>query len=109
MPPGRREIRPSAGRLVKRLFTIPSLARYASGMVIFAPIILASAALAATLVPQSPAPVSPGRQAQATVTILSSVSLRFSEIDKSHPEDLRETRVRAADGSVETVKLVEFE
>ena len=78
-------------------------------MVIFAPYVLASAALAATLVPQVLAPVSPGRQAQATVTILSSASLRFAEIEKSHPRALRETRVRAADGSVATVRLVEFE
>jgi hypothetical protein len=72
-------------------------------------VIFVSAALAATLVPQAPAPVSPGRQAQATVTILSSASLRFSEIERSHSKKLREARVRAADGSVETVKLVEFE
>ena len=80
------------------------LARYASGMVIFA-----LAALAATLVPHAQAPVSPERQAQATVTILSSASLRFSEIEKTHPDTLRESHVRGADGSKETVKLVEFE
>ncbi len=78
-------------------------------MVIFAPFVLAGAALAATLVPQAPAPVSPGRQAQATVTILTSAALRFSQIDKTDPRKLRETRVRSADGSVETLRLVEFE
>ncbi len=72
-------------------------------------VIFVSAALAATLVPQAPAPASPERQAQATVTILSSASLRFSEIENTHPRTLRETRVWAADGSVETVRLVEFE
>jgi len=108
MPPHRvgirPSIRPSAGHMVKSPFTISPLARYALGMVIFV-----SAALAATLVPQAPAPVSPERQAQATVTILASAPLRFSEIEKNHPKKLREARVRAADGSVETVKLVEFE
>lgn len=78
-------------------------------MVIFAPFVLVSAALAATLEPQAPAPVSPERQAQATVTILSSAALRFSEIENTHPQSLRAARVRAADGSVATVKLVEFE
>lgn len=72
-------------------------------------VIVAFAALAATLVPQAPAPASPGRQAQATVTILTSATLRFSQIEKSDPQKLRETRVRAADGSVATVRLVEFE
>ena len=72
-------------------------------------VIVVAAALAATLVPQAPAPVSPGRQAQATVTILASAALRFSEIEKNHPKALREAKVRSADGSVETVKLVEFE
>jgi hypothetical protein len=86
------------------MFTIGAAARYDCGMVIFA-----LAALAATLVPQAPAPVSPERQARATVTILASVSLRFSEIEKSHPKNLRETRLRAADGSVQTVRLIEFE
>ena len=72
-------------------------------------VIFVAAALAATLVPQAQAPVSPGRQAQATVTILSPSSLRFSEIEKSHPKKLRESRFRGADGSVQTIKLVEFE
>lgn len=72
-------------------------------------VIFVTAALAATLEPQAPAPASPGRQAQATVTILASASLRFSEIEATDPSLLRETRVRAADGAVETVRLVEFE
>ncbi|WP_309662345.1 hypothetical protein [Sphingomonas sp.] len=90
--------------MVKTPFTISPLVRYAIGMVI-----VALAALAATLVPQAPTPVSPGRQAQATVTILASASLRFSDIARDHPKKLRETLIRAADGSVQTVKLVEFE
>jgi hypothetical protein len=72
-------------------------------------VIFAAAALAATLVPQASTPVSPGRQATATVTILTSASLRFSDIAKHRPKELREARVRTADGSVQTVKLVEFE
>jgi hypothetical protein len=72
-------------------------------------VILAAGALAATLVPQALAQVPPQRQAQARVTILSSMRLRFSEIDRDRPEMLRETRVRTADGSVVTVRLVEFQ
>ena len=72
-------------------------------------VIVVAAALAATLVPQVQAPTLLERQAQATVTILSSAGLRFSEIEKSHPKTLRESRVRVADGSVQTVRLVEFE
>jgi hypothetical protein len=43
------------------------------------------------------------------VTILKSASLRFSEIEKSHPRKLRESRMRGAAGSEQTVRLVEFE
>ena len=78
--------------------------RYLLGMVI-----VVLAALAATLAPQAPAPVAPGRQAEATVTIVSSASLRFAEIEKTYPKALRDTRVRAADGSVDNVRLVVFE
>jgi hypothetical protein len=92
------------GTRVKAVFTISAVVRYLCGMAI-----VALAALAATLVPQVQAPVSPGRQAQAMVTILSSASLRFADIEKTHPKTLREARVRAADGSVATVRLVEFE
>ena len=72
-------------------------------------VIVVAAALAATLVPQVQAPALPERQAQAMVTIFASAELRFSEIDKTRPKALRETRVRGADGSMETVKLVEFQ
>jgi len=77
-------------------------ARYDPAMLIFA-----AAALAAAL--PEPRVVTPERQAQATVTIIVSAELRFSEIEKNHPKVLREAKVRRADGSVETVKLVEFE
>ena len=89
------------GTRVKTAFTISSAERYLCDMIVFA-----LAALAAAI---PPAPVSPGRQAQATVTIVSSASLRFAEIEKAHPKALRDTRVRAADGSMANVRLVEFE
>ena len=86
------------------MFTIRAVARYALGMVI-----VAAAALVATLVPQARAPVTAERQAQVTVTILSSASLRFSEIEQAQPKRLRETIVRSAGGSNATIRLVEFE
>ena len=86
------------------MFTIGAAARYVLRMVIFV-----AAALAATLVPQARAPVSPERQAQAMVIILPSASLRFSEIERTNPRALRKTHIRGADGKPETVKLVEFE
>jgi hypothetical protein len=92
------------GTLLKTLFTIGAAARYVPGM-----IILATAVLAAIRVPHAQAPVSPERQAQAMVIILPSASLRFSEIERTDPRALRETRLRGADGKPETVKLVEFE
>ncbi len=71
-------------------------------------VIFAAAALAATLAPQAQARAAPQRQAQATVTILAAARLQFSEIEKTDPKALRATVVRGADGSKETVKLVEF-
>jgi hypothetical protein len=72
-------------------------------------VIFTAAMLAATLVPQAAAPVSPGRQARATVTILTSEQLRFSQIAKTQPGRLRDSRIRGAAGSRETVRLVEFQ
>jgi hypothetical protein len=86
------------------MFTMCAVARYDPEMVI-----LAASAIAASLVPIAPGPATPQRQAQAMVTILASAELHFSEIEKSHPKILRETRVRGANGSMETVKLVEFQ
>ncbi len=83
------------------MFTLSIAARYGCGMVIFT-----AAMLAVTLVPQAAAPVSPGRQARATVTILTSAPLRFTEIERNRPNILRESRVR---GTAQTIKLVEFE
>jgi hypothetical protein len=95
---------PLAGRFPNALFTIGRLARYRFGMVI-----LAAAVLAATLEPQASAPTTPGRQAQAMVTILPAVPLHFSAIERDHPEQLRETSVRTPGGAPEIVRLVEFE
>ena len=104
MPPLRPLSCPVAGRLVKSPFTISLVLRYASRMVTFV-----IAALAANLVQQVPAPVSPGRQARATVIILSSVPLHFADIEKTRPGALRNSRVRGANGSEKAVRLVEFE
>ena len=71
-------------------------------------VILATAAIVASLVPNA-GPATPQRQAQATVTILASAELRFSQIEATDPKTLRETSVRGADGTIETVRLIEFQ
>ena len=109
MPLDRRPIRPSAGRRVKTAFTICAAERYAFGMVIFASLALATAALAVPLERVEPQAVAPERQAKATVTILPAASLRFSELEQTRPEIFRETVIRGSDGSPQPVKLVEFE
>jgi len=43
------------------------------------------------------------------VTILPAARLRFSDIERDQPRLLRESVVRGADGSVEVLKLVEFQ
>jgi hypothetical protein len=102
--------RPSLrGTRVKTAFTIPAPKRYASGMVIFASLALASATLAVPLERVEPQAAVPVRQARATVTILSAAKLRFADIEREQPKSLRETVVRAADGSVEVLRLVEFQ
>ena len=78
-------------------------------MVIFASLALASAALAVPLERVEPQAVAPVRQARATVTILPAARLRFSDIEREQPKSLRESVARGADGSVETLKLVEFQ
>ena len=78
-------------------------------MVIFASLALATAALAVPLERVEPQAVVPLRQAQATVTILPAARLRFSDIERDQPQSLRASVVRAADGSVEVLKLVEFQ
>ena len=97
------------GTRVKTAFTIGAPERYGFGMVIFASLALASAALAVPLEPVEPQAAVPVRQARSTVTILSAAKLRFADIEREQPQSLRETVVRSADGSVEVLKLVEFQ
>src|SRR5688500_16409220 len=97
------------GTRVKTAFTIAAPKRYAFGMVIFASLALATATLAVPLERVEPQAAVPARQARATVTILSAARLRFADIEREQPKSLRETVVRAAVGSVEVIKLVEFE
>lgn len=78
-------------------------------MVIVASLALATAALAVPLERVEPQAVAPERQAQATVTILPAARLRFSEIERNQPHLLRETVIRAVDGSTQRAKLVEFQ
>ena len=98
-----------AGTVVKTGFTIRTAERYASGMVIFASLALASATLAVPLERVEPQAAVPVRQARATVTILPAARLRFADIERDQPKSLRETVVRAADGFEEVLKLVEFQ
>jgi hypothetical protein len=98
-----------SGTRVKAAFTIAAPERYAFWMVIFASLALASAPLAVPLEPVEPQAAVPERQARATVTILSAAKLRFADIERDQPKSLRETAVRGADGSIEVLKLVEFQ
>ena len=101
--------RPFAGRRVKAVFTIWAAERYAGGMVIVTSLALATAALAVPLERVEPHAVAPERQAQVTVIILPAARLRFSEIEREQPMLLRETVIRAPDGSTQPAKLVEFQ
>lgn len=67
--------------------------------------VLANAAAAGA----TPAMAVPERQAQAVVKILKVEPIRFAEIERSRPEALRETQVRAPDGSRQPARLLEFE
>jgi hypothetical protein len=78
-------------------------------MVIVASLALATAALSVPLERVEPQAAAPVRQARATVTILSAAPLRFSEIERERPHLLRQSVVRSADGSVQVLKLVEFQ
>ena len=49
------------------------------------------------------------QQATAMVRILPGAPLRFAEIEKSAPERLRDTTIRAWDGPPEAARLVEFQ
>jgi hypothetical protein len=74
-------------------------------------VILAALVLSATPV-EAPRPariVAAERQAQAVVRILPGAALRFAEIERSAPETLRDTYIRAPDGSPEPARLVEYQ
>ncbi len=71
-------------------------------------LLLAAAALAASQ-PAEPRLVAPARQAQAVVRIVRSATLRFSEIERSQPQLLRESKVRSSSGDFETARLIEFQ
>jgi hypothetical protein len=67
--------------------------------------------LAATALATQPIPteIRPARQARALVTIIKSEQLRFAEIEKTQPQRLRLSTIRASDGLRQSAKLVEFE
>ena len=72
-------------------------------MVIVAALLLATA-------PELPAPrIAAESQASAMVRILPGAQIRFSEMEQSAPERFRNTHIRAADGSPEPARLVEFQ
>ena len=65
-------------------------------------------AFAATVATQPAGP--PVRlQARATVRILSSAPARFAQIEAEQPKRLRSTVIRAADGTSQQARLLEFE
>ena len=72
---------------------------------------IALAIIAASQPPADPlqSEVTTGRQAQALVRILRAEPVRFSEIEDSRSELLRETAIRSPDGSMKPARLVEFE
>jgi hypothetical protein len=75
-------------------------------MVIVAALLLA----AAPTEPASPAqPVAVESQAIAMVRILPGAPVRFSELEESAPQRFRDTHIRAADGTSEPARLVEFQ
>ena len=98
--------RPAPGRRVKSVFTLCRAARIACGMVILA-------ALALAAIPADGPPpariVAAERQAQAMVRILPGAALRFSQIEQSAPQTLRDTSIRTPDGAQAPARLVEFQ
>jgi len=63
-----------------------------------------AAALAA-----STTPALPDRQAQATVRIIRVEPVRFGEIERQRPKDLRSTVIRSTDGRPEPARLLEYQ
>ena len=73
-------------------------------------LILAVASIIATDPPRAEVqPAAPSRQAVAVVQIVRPASLRFQEIERSHPELLRDSLVRAQGDALQPARLVEFQ
>jgi hypothetical protein len=70
-------------------------------------VLLAAAALAAT--PPQPHPISAVVQATATIRVISGVELKFSALNNPDAPPPRDSIVKAADGSVQPAKLIEFQ
>jgi ABC-type molybdate transport system substrate-binding protein len=75
-------------------------------MVLLSALILA---VAATSGGSTPPAAGARAHATASIKILSAASLRFDELERTEPTALRETQVRSADGSVQQLKVVEFQ
>jgi hypothetical protein len=72
----------------------------------------ALALLAAAIIPAASAPKQTATaepQATAMVRILPGAALHFAEIEKTAPERLRDTTIRAPLGTSEAARLVEFQ
>ena len=66
--------------------------------------LLIAAAIAVTATP-----VAPARQARATVRIVRVEPVRFAEVERQRPQDLRSTVVRSSDGRTEPARLLEYQ
>ena len=90
--------------MVNTAFTIPLRTRYSCGVML-----LFAAAAFATLTPQTGnQPAAPAIQATATVRILSGDWLKFGKTGAGDGFRTRNAVLRAQ-GSTQTVKLIEFE
>ena len=73
-------------------------------------IVVAALLLVAAAAPEPAAPrVAAESQASAVVRILPGAPIRFAEIEQSAPERFRDTKIHAADGSLQPARLVEFQ
>jgi hypothetical protein len=73
-------------------------------------LLLALSALAsATASPEATTPVVPDRHARAAVRIVRPATLRIAEIEQRAPKLLRDTQLRAPDGTLQPARLLEFE
>ena len=70
-------------------------------------VLLAAAALAAT--PSQPHPIGAVAQATATIRVVSAVRLRLDGAANPDAPPPRDSLVKAADGSAQSVKLIEFQ